>query len=73
MAICMQIILITTLQYEIPVIIVKQYPCLQLPGAIWQDQATVDKLNAILSQETARYKNEKNLIVWDSFEKLMYR
>ena len=40
---------------------------------VWQDQGTVDKLNAILEQETERYRKEENLIVWDSFDKLMDR
>ena len=57
-------------------ILLKQYPCLKLIEprlVVWQDQGTVDKLNAILEQETERYSKEENLIVWDSFDKLMDR
>ena len=35
--------------------------------------AYVDKMNEILLKEIERFKHVQNLIIWDSFDKLMER
>ena len=49
----------------------KHYPIVRPSRGI--QQYDVDELNAILRQETAKYEEEENLIVWDSYEHLMQR
>ena len=36
-------------------------------------QHDIDELNAILRQEAAKYEQEGDFIVWDSFENLVQR
>ena len=36
-------------------------------------QGTVDIMSEILVEETSRYRGEKGLVIWDSFQALMER
>ena len=51
-------------QYKTKVILVQQYPIVNKTKGL--DQETVDHLNAILMEEVAVYKEEPNLVIWDS-------
>ena len=66
------------MQYGIKIIIVQHYPIVK-PKMVGPhnkmkvDQETVDKMSGILIEETARYSEEKDIVIWDSFQALMER
>ena len=49
----------------------KHYPIVTPKYGI--QEYDIDKLNAILRQETAKYEEDESLIVWDSYQHLMQR
>ena len=53
--------------------IIKPYTIMVAGKEIKVDQEIVDKMSDILVQETTRYSEENEIIIWDSFQALMDR